>query len=166
MPAETALQMLKICEHELPCHIAICAAQVSAWRLAKPIEDQRPNENSAWLELELIATPDIPATIAKRAIKRPVIIVEYALEMEDIVENARRRLAATGCDLIIARDLSSAAESLTSDRDTVHLITRDHSETWSRLAKREIARRILEQLAAQLASRRDENTAGDQSALA
>jgi hypothetical protein len=166
MPAETALQMLKICEHELPCHIALCAAQVSAWRLAKPLEDQRTNENSAWLELELIATPDIPATIAKRAIKRPMIIVEYAVETEDVVENARRKLAATGCDLIIARDLSSAAESLTSDRDTVHLITRDHIETWSRLAKREIARRLLEHLAAQLASRRDENTAGDQSALA
>lgn len=163
MPAETALQMLKICEHELPCHIAICAAQVSAWRLAKPIQDQPPNENSAWLELELGATPDIPATIAKRAIKRPTIIVEYALEREDVVENARRKLAATGCDLIVARDLSAAAESLTSDRDTVHLISRDHIETWPRLAQREIARRLLDQLAAQLASRRDENTAVDQS---
>src|SRR5262249_47964944 len=58
IPAETALQMLKICERELPCHIAICAAQVSAWRLAKPIEGQPPNENAAWLELELVATPD------------------------------------------------------------------------------------------------------------
>jgi len=50
--------------------------------------------------------------------------------------------------------VSLAAESFTSDRDTVHLISDDNVETWPSLEKRDIADRLMRKLAAQLLARR------------
>lgn len=154
MLAETALHMLKISEHELPCDIAICAAQVSEWRLSQPIQEGGSTDNPAEkLELELVPTPDIVATIAKRTDKRPTLVVGCITEKENAIENGRKNLSTRGCDFTVVRDVSLAAESFTSDRDTVHLISDDNVETWPRLEQREIADRLMKQLAAQLLTR-------------
>jgi phosphopantothenoylcysteine synthetase/decarboxylase len=152
MPVTTAIEMLSLCERELPCDIAICAAEVSKWRSRAPANASDLLQAGPTLQLSLIETPDIARALAVRRDKRPTVVVGCWTERENVVENARVKFRETGCDLILVEDASPAAEDLISDRVTVHLVTGDKVETWSRLDKGEIARRLVEALAARLAA--------------
>ena len=56
--------------------------------------------------LALVENPDILATVARRAARRPALVVGFAAETENVVEHARAKLARKGCDLIVANDVS------------------------------------------------------------
>jgi phosphopantothenoylcysteine decarboxylase / phosphopantothenate---cysteine ligase len=152
MPVTTAIEMLSLCERELPCDIAICAAAVSKWRSRAPANASDSLHAGSALQLSLIETPDIAKALAARRDKRPTVVVGCSTERENVVEHGRAKFRETGCDLILVEDASPAAEDLISDRVTVHLVTGDKVETWSRLDKGEIARRLMEALAARLAA--------------
>jgi len=154
MMANTALDMLKTCERELPCEIAIFAAAVTDWHLDQSCSRQlSKDQTDGGVELKLADNPDILRTIATRTDKRPVIVVGFVAETEDVIENSHKKLIAKGCDLIVANDVSPPTRIMVSDRSTVHLISEDGVETWPRLHKREIARRLMEALAVMLAAR-------------
>jgi phosphopantothenoylcysteine decarboxylase/phosphopantothenate--cysteine ligase len=155
MPVTTATEMLSLCERELPCDIAICAAAVSKWRLEPPAHASNSLQAGSPLQLSLTATPDIAKALATRRDKRPMVVVGCSTERENVVENGRAKFRETGCDLILVEDASPAAEDLISDRVTVHLVAGDNVETWSRMDKGEIARRLMEVLAARLAATSD-----------
>ena len=144
MPVDTALEMLSICERELPCNIAILPATPAKWRLAR--------QEAAGLELHLVENPDMARSIATRRDGRPTLVVGCTTERANAVENGRKMFREAGCDLILVVDKSTASESLISDRLTVHLVAGDKTETWSRLGSDEIVRRLMELLAARLAA--------------
>jgi phosphopantothenoylcysteine decarboxylase/phosphopantothenate--cysteine ligase len=149
MMAQTALDMLKICERELPCDIAIFAAEVSEWRLEESSGGHAMELADGRMGLKLVENPRIPRTIAARGDKRPAIIVGFTAETENVIENGRKKLDTECCDLIVAYDVSSS-EIMSSDRNTVHIISRDGVETWTRVGEHEIARRLMEALAIKL----------------
>jgi phosphopantothenoylcysteine decarboxylase / phosphopantothenate---cysteine ligase len=74
--------------------------------------------------------------------------VGFAAETEHVIEHARRKLARKGCDLIVANDVSTASGVMGGDRNTVHLVSPSGVETWPTLSKAEVARRLVERLAA------------------
>jgi hypothetical protein len=155
MPVTTAVEMLSRCERELPCDIAVCAAEASKWRLDPAGESANARQATSGFQLSLTANPDIAKTLATRRDKRPTLVVGCMRERDNAVEKGRARFREAGCDLILVEDGSPAAEELVSDRATVHLVTGDKVETWSRLNKGEIARRLMEMLAAKLAATSD-----------
>ena len=75
--------------------------------------------------LQLVENPDILATISKPGDKRPPLVIGFAAETENLIENARAKLARKGCDWIVANDVSPASGVMGGDRNTVHLLTRD-----------------------------------------
>ena len=150
MMANTALDMLNICEREFPCDIVMLAAEVTEWRLDGSSGGQPSGDQ---VELRLVRNPDILKTVAKRPDKRPTLVVGFATETEDVIENGRKKLAAGSCDLIVAYDAGPSTEIMSSDRDTVHLISGNGVETWPRLSRREVARRLMTELATKLAAR-------------
>ena len=154
MPVTTTIEMLSVCERELPCDIAICAAAVSKWRLNPGESASNPLQVAAGKQLSLVATPDIVKVLATRRDRRPTVVVGCATERDNAVENGRAKFRETECDFVLIEDASPAAEDLLSNRVTVHLISRDKVETWSRLDKGEVARRLMDALAVRLAANR------------
>jgi hypothetical protein len=153
MMANRALDMLKTCERELPCDIAIFSAAVSKWCLDQSSGGQPAKaQTDGKTDLKLVENPDIARVIGERTDKRPTIVVGFTVETENVIENGRNKLAAGSCDLMLASDLS-ASEILARDRNTIHVISEDGVETWSRLSKDEIARKLMHALAARLAAR-------------
>jgi phosphopantothenoylcysteine decarboxylase/phosphopantothenate--cysteine ligase len=73
-------------------------------------------------------------------------VVGFAAETEQVIENARKKLASKGCDLIVANDVAPHTGVMGGTRNTVHLITADEVETWPTLNKDEVARRLVERL--------------------
>lgn len=150
MPVETAQAMLKMCEDELPCDIAIFAAAVADWRVAAMSDEKIKKTGSGAPQLDLVENPDILKTIATRETNRPKIVVGFAAETENVIENAKKKLAAKGCDLIVANDVSPASGVMGGDSNIVHLVSAKGVETWPRMSKHEVARRLMDRLAAML----------------
>jgi len=150
---ETAREMMAAVEAALPADIAIFAAAVADWRPeheagAKKIK----KDGTGPAPLALAENPDILATIARRPVGRPPLVVGFAAETDTVLEHARAKIARKGCDLIVANDVSAEGGVMGGAENTVHLIDRDGAaETWPRLAKDEVARRLVMHLAAMLA---------------
>jgi phosphopantothenoylcysteine decarboxylase/phosphopantothenate--cysteine ligase len=144
---ETAHDMLEAVEAALPADIAIFAAAVADWRIATPAH-HKVKKGEAAPTLILTENPDILATVARRKAGRPQVVVGFAAETENVVENAKAKLAKKGCDLIVANDVTPDLGVMGGEDNTVHLVTADGVETWPTLDKDEVARRLIAQLAA------------------
>ena len=140
---ETAQQMLAACEAELPVEIAVCAAAVADWRPAAA-RNAKLKKADAGLNLALAENPDILAGLSRHA-KRPSLVVGFAAETSDVIANARGKLAAKGCDWIVANDVSGNV--MGGDLNQVHLVTKKGIEDWPRLPKDEVARRLANGIA-------------------
>ncbi len=145
---ESAREMLAAVEQALPADIGIFAAAVADWRVANAGEQKIKKDGGKLPDLALAENPDILATIARRNGGRPPLMVGFAAETERVIEHARRKLARKGCDLIVANDVSTASGVMGGDRNTVHLVSPTGVETWPTLSKAEVARRLVERLAA------------------
>ena len=152
---ETAEQMLTACEQGLPVDIAICAAAVSDWRAAAPQERKikKPRRGAGRGDgaptLELAENPDILAHLSAPGPKRPRLVIGFAAETEDLEANAATKLAAKGCDWILANQVAGGGDVFGSDDNLIHLLTRTEGdgapavERWPRMSKAEVAARMV-----------------------
>jgi phosphopantothenoylcysteine decarboxylase / phosphopantothenate---cysteine ligase len=143
---ETAHDMLDAVEAALPADIAVFAAAVSDWRVAAPAHGKIKKAGPA-PALALTENPDILATVARRAAGRPGLVVGFAAETENVLENARAKLTRKGCDMIVANDVTPDLGVMGGADNTVHLVTADRVETWPTLDKDEVARRLIARFA-------------------
>ena len=74
-------------------------------------------------QLSLIENPDILATVAHRKARRPQLVIGFAAETENVIDNAKAKLTRKGCDWIVANDVSPETGVMGGDRNTVHLVT-------------------------------------------
>ncbi len=82
-------------------------------------------------------------------------MVGFAAETDAVLDNARKKIARKGCDLIVANDVSAEGGVMGGSENTVHLVARDGSvETWPKLDKEEVGRRLVARFAALLEARR------------
>ena len=152
IPATSATEMLTASERELPCDIAIFTAAVADWRVAEEKDQKIKKDKSGMPSLQLVENPDILQTIAKRTAKRPKLVVGFAAETENLVENAREKLKKKGCDLIIANDVSKERGVFGGDQNTVQLVSASGVESWGLLSKQDVAQRLMQLLAKQLST--------------
>jgi phosphopantothenoylcysteine decarboxylase/phosphopantothenate--cysteine ligase len=151
MHVESAREMLHAVETALPADIAIFAAAVADWRVAHEGEQKLKKTTAGMPPLQLVENPDILATIAKLPKLRPALVIGFAAETENLIENARAKLARKGCDWIVANDVSPASGVMGGDRNTVHLLTRDGNkiESWPVMTKEEVATTLVARIASQ-----------------
>ena len=100
--------------------------------------------------LSLTENPDILATIGHDK-KRPAVVVGFAAETDDLLANARKKLAAKGADWIVANDVSPESGIMGGTENVVHLVSADGVDDWPRLSKDEVARRLVARVAEALA---------------
>jgi phosphopantothenoylcysteine decarboxylase / phosphopantothenate---cysteine ligase len=140
---ETAQQMMAAVEQVLPVDGAVFVAAVADWRVAEVNGEKIKKAQGASRApaLTLIENPDILATIGHHP-QRPAIVVGFAAETENLVANARAKLARKGADIIVANDVSPASDVMGGDRNRVTLISAEGAEEWPELDKVEVAERL------------------------
>jgi phosphopantothenoylcysteine decarboxylase/phosphopantothenate--cysteine ligase len=143
---ESARDMLKAVETALPADIAVFAAAVADWRSAAAAPEKMKKDGGAIPPLVLIENPDILSTVSHLKDGRPGLVVGFAAETENVIENARAKLARKACDLIVANDVAPAEGVFGGTRNTVHLVAAEGVETWPTLDKDEVARRLVSRL--------------------
>jgi phosphopantothenoylcysteine decarboxylase/phosphopantothenate--cysteine ligase len=122
--------------------IVIKTAAVSDYR-AKSASAQKIKRKGP-LTLELEPTADILKEISLR--KHSQIVVGFAAETENVLENARQKLGAKQLDAIVVNDVSREGIGFDSDRNQVTIITRDEVVDVPETTKWEVAQRVLDQV--------------------
>lgn len=147
---ESAAEMLKASQAALPADVAVMVAAVSDWRPARPTAEKiKKKKDGGAPTITFEETPDILATVSRPGKKRPKLVIGFAAETENVEEHARAKIASKGCDWIVANDVSG--DVMGGAENQVLLITRDNTETWPRMAKEAVARRLAEEIASSLA---------------
>jgi phosphopantothenoylcysteine decarboxylase/phosphopantothenate--cysteine ligase len=137
-----------VLEASAKADVLLMAAAVGDYR---PVEvvDQKMKKGTRDLTLRLTRTPDILAAVAeKRATTGcPRVVVGFAAETEDLLENARKKREAKDLDLIVANDVTAADAGFAAETNRVVLLGRDGESTELPLmSKFGVAERVLERV--------------------
>ena len=140
---ETVEQMREAVLKRLPqATIVIKTAAVSDYRPKVVAPEKIKRAGPTVLELE--PTPDILAELA--ANKTTQLIIGFAAETQDVLENARQKLARKSLDAIVVNDVSREGVGFDSDRNAVHIITHDEVVEVRETTKWDVAQRVLDQV--------------------
>jgi phosphopantothenoylcysteine decarboxylase/phosphopantothenate--cysteine ligase len=148
---ETAREMAEEVANALPADAAIMVAAVADWRAADTAAQKIKKDGSGAVPpLALTENPDILAGVAKSA-RRPALLIGFAAETNDVIAHAEAKLARKGCDWIVANDVS--ADPMGGESNRVHIVTPAGVDSWDRLPKEAVARKLMEKIADDLDAR-------------
>ena len=122
--------------------IVIKTAAVSDYRPKVAAGQKIKRKGPTTLELE--ATPDILKELASK--KTSQIVIGFAAETENVLENARQKLVAKNLDAIVVNDVSRDGVGFDSDRNAVTIISPEEIVEVPETTKWEVAQRVLDQV--------------------
>ncbi|PYV69415.1 MAG: bifunctional phosphopantothenoylcysteine decarboxylase/phosphopantothenate--cysteine ligase CoaBC [Acidobacteria bacterium] len=138
---ESASQMRDAVLRLLPeASVVIKAAAVSDYTISNP-PDQKIKRTGP-MTLELSPATDILAEIARR--KASQIVIGFAAETQDVLENARKKLLAKSLDAIVVNDVSREGIGFDSERNAVTILTADETLNVPEMTKWEVAQCVLD----------------------
>jgi len=142
----TAQEMRKaVIDHLAESTIIIKSAAVADYYVSQ-VPKQKLKKTATRLSVELDPTPDILAEIGQR--KEDRLLIGFAAETQNLLEEARRKMISKQCDMVVANLVSQDGLGFESERNEVDIITRSGQVVHAGPAeKKEIAERILDQVA-------------------
>jgi phosphopantothenoylcysteine decarboxylase/phosphopantothenate--cysteine ligase len=149
----SAREMRQAVEAALPADAFISAAAVADWRVESVAGHKIKKRAAETLVLRLVENPDILTEVAKKTAMRPVIVVGFAAETENVTANAMDKLQQKGCDLIIANSVAEGTSTFGGETNQVQVIDAGGVESWPPMTKAEVAGGIVRRLAVELAKR-------------
>ena len=148
---ETAEQMFKATQDNLPADVAILTAAVSDFKIKESKEKKIKKKYFTNLNLE--KNIDILNYVSNHNSLRPKLVIGFAAETHDIKKNAKEKLMEKNCDWIIANDVSNKSIGFESDFNEVTIFYNDKKINDEKLVKKkksdisdEIINRVISQL--------------------
>jgi len=148
---ETAAQMFKETQNNLPADVAIFSAAVSDFKIKEQKGQKIKKEE--YLDLNLEKNIDILNYVSNHNSLRPKLVIGFAAETYDIKNNAKKKLMEKNCDWIIANDVSNKSIGFDSDFNEVTIFYKDkkiNDEKLSMKKKSEISDEIIDRVISQL----------------
>jgi phosphopantothenoylcysteine decarboxylase/phosphopantothenate--cysteine ligase len=138
----TAEDMLNAALKHMDCDAAVHCAAVSDYRPEKVYSSKiKKGEGITLNSINFIENVDILATFCSTK-NRPKLVVGFAAETDNLVENAKKKLAKKGCDYIIANDVSNG-KGFGKDTNQIVIVGKDGVEELREMSKDDIADRIV-----------------------
>jgi phosphopantothenoylcysteine decarboxylase/phosphopantothenate--cysteine ligase len=139
---ESASQMLEAVLRLLPeSSIVIKTAAVADYTVKNPAEEKLKRTGRMTLDLE--PTMDILAEVARRRTSQ--VVIGFAAETQNVMENAKKKLASKSLDAIVVNDVSKPGIGFDSERNAVAILTASETTTVPETSKWEVAQRVLDQ---------------------
>jgi phosphopantothenoylcysteine synthetase/decarboxylase len=139
---ETAAQMAEAVFAALPADTAILVAAVADWRVEP--SPAKLKKGSGPPQLEFVPTRDILAELGASK-QRPRLLIGFAAETENVVEQAIAKRTKKGADWIVANDVSG--DVMGGHRNRVHVVSAAGAEDWPEAPKDEVARHLVRRIA-------------------
>ena len=141
---ETARQMLEAARAALPADVFVAAAAVADWRVEKAGDQKlKKGPRGARRPCPWSKTPTFSPRSRRPGPARPALVVGFAAETENVLENARGKLARKGCDLIVANSVAEGTGVFGGADNEVQIVSPSGTETWPRMSKAEIAKKLI-----------------------
>jgi phosphopantothenoylcysteine decarboxylase / phosphopantothenate---cysteine ligase len=141
---ETAEQMCSaVLQHLGAATIIVATAAVADYKPKSPLSQKMKRRGPLSVELE--PTSDILAEVARRRRDRQ-IVVGFAAETENVLENARKKLGTKSLDAIVANDVAQHGIGFDSERNAVTIITREQVVEVAESSKLQVAQRVLDEI--------------------
>ncbi|MBX7458439.1 bifunctional phosphopantothenoylcysteine decarboxylase/phosphopantothenate synthase [Qipengyuania sp. 1NDH17] len=149
---ETAEDMAEEVRNALPADAAFMVAAVADWKSRHVAGEKMKKRGSAPPALILAENPDILAAVAAGR-KRPHLLIGFAAETENVVENAKSKRKRKGADWIVANNVAGGmGESVMGgDLNQVHIVTQGGVESLAEMPKEDVARELVRRAAEALA---------------
>ncbi len=145
---ETAEDMAEEVRNALPADAAFMVAAVADWKSRHVAGEKMKKRGSAPPALILAENPDILAAVAAGR-KRPHLLIGFAAETENVVENAKSKRKRKGADWIVANNVAGGmGESVMGgDLNQVHIVTQGGVESLAEMPKEDVARELVRRAA-------------------
>ena len=148
---ETAAEMLNAVQESLPFDSGIFTAAVSDWKIENPTKSKIKKKESDNLPiLKLVENPDLLAIISQMQAGRPKLVIGFAAETDDLLENAILKRKRKGCDWILMNDVSPETGIMGGNENDITLISDKGIEDWPRMSKRSVAKLLVEKIVDEL----------------
>lgn len=144
---ESARDMAEAVRESLPADAAVMVAAVADWRPKEYRAEKMKKRGSAPPALVLEENPDILTNVSASD-NRPPLVVGFAAETEDVLENAKNKRKRKTCDWIVANDVSG--DVMGGDTNKVHIVTGEGVESLEEMPKLEVAMALVERIATAL----------------
>ena len=148
---ETADEMFKATQNNLPTDVAIFSAAVADFKIKQEKKEKIKKED--YINLNLEKNIDILNYVAKHNSLRPKLVIGFAAETNNLVENSKNKLIEKNCDWIIANDVSNKSIGFDSDFNEVTIFYKDKKINDEKLymkKKSEISDEIIDRVISQL----------------
>jgi phosphopantothenoylcysteine decarboxylase/phosphopantothenate--cysteine ligase len=146
---ETADEMFKATQENLPADVAIFSAAVADFKFKKKKNEQIKKQDHLHLELE--KNIDILNYVSKHNALRPKLVIGFAAETNNIQENAQKKLIEKNCDWIVANDVGKKNIGFDSDYNEVTIFYKnENEEKLSYKKKSEISEEIVDRIINQI----------------
>ncbi|MEL7189789.1 MAG: bifunctional phosphopantothenoylcysteine decarboxylase/phosphopantothenate synthase [Pseudomonadota bacterium] len=149
---ESAAEMSDAVKAALPADVAVMVAAVADWRPKEYKDEKIKKRGSAPPALMLTENPDILTNLAGGN-KRPELVVGFAAETENLIDNAQKKRKRKAADWIIANDVSSdetGAGVMGGEDNRVHIISSEGVESLDEMPKADVAMALAERIASAL----------------
>ena len=144
---ETADEMFKATQKNLPTDIAVFSAAVSDFKIDVKSKDKIKKKER--LNIKLERNVDILNYISNHNSMRPKLVIGFAAETKNLDSNAMKKLKNKNCDWIVANDVSKENIGFNSDYNEVTIHYNDlkkNKETLSHKKKSEISEEIVDRI--------------------
>ena len=148
---ETADEMFKATQENLPADVAIFSAAVADFKIKEKKNEKIKKQE--YLNLDLEQNIDILNYVSNHNSLRPKLVIGFAAETNNVQENAEKKLIEKNCDWIVANDISNNSIGFNSDFNEVSIFYKDKKITNEKLAmkkKSEISEEITDRVIKQL----------------
>ena len=148
---ETADEMFSAVNEALPAEVAIFVAAVSDWKIEN-VQTQKIKKSSGQQapSLVLAENKDILSYVSNLKQDRPKLVIGFAAESENILENASTKRGKKGCDWIVANDVSLGSGVMGGKSNKISLISETNTENWPDMSKENVAERLVEKISKHL----------------
>ena len=143
---ETADEMYDAVHSSLPADAAVFIAAVADWKIKKTEQQKLKKQAGNLPAFDLIENKDILASVSKLKKNRPKIVMGFAAETENILENAKSKLMNKGCDFIVANDVSLGTQTMGGDENAAIVVSEKDVETLPKMSKRALAKILVEKI--------------------
>ncbi len=144
---DTAEEMKNaVFENHEKMDVIIKAAAVADYRPSQSA-DQKIKKTEDDMSIDLVKNPDILSELGKATAKSGRVLVGFAAETENVLDNAKEKMARKNLDMIVVNDVSRKDAGFDVDTNKVNFIFKDGSnEELPLLSKDEVANRLLDKI--------------------
>ncbi|RGP41432.1 Phosphopantothenoylcysteine decarboxylase [Altererythrobacter insulae] len=151
---ESAVEMSDAVKKALPADIAVMVAAVADWRPKEYRGEKMKKRGSAPPALVLEENPDILTNVAAGD-NRPKLVVGFAAETEDVLDNAKRKRKRKAADWIVANDVSG--DVMGGDLNKVQIVSESGVDTLDEMPKMDVAMALVEKMADSLQEKKEDD---------